>query len=127
MYLMPLNCTLKHGYNGKNTMSVFLGCFKYVSFFLIYSLIKISGKNSLQLQQKFIFFYVNLGHIFLFHYQDISLKTREIFTHLEPFSEVSGDGEKLVLNFEALKQRRFPPATENFLYHLAAAEQMLKI
>ncbi|XP_044896681.1 DENN domain-containing protein 10 isoform X5 [Felis catus] len=59
--------------------------------------------------------------------QDISLKTREIFTHLEPFSEVSGDGEKLVLNFEALKQRRFPPATENFLYHLAAAEQMLKI
>ncbi|EFB13662.1 hypothetical protein PANDA_003433, partial [Ailuropoda melanoleuca] len=59
--------------------------------------------------------------------QDISLKTREIFTNLEPFSEVSGDGEKLVLNFEALKQRRFPPATENFLYHLAAAEQMLKI
>ncbi|XP_058553900.1 DENN domain-containing protein 10 isoform X1 [Neofelis nebulosa] len=59
--------------------------------------------------------------------QDISLKTREIFTHLEPFSEVSSDGEKLVLNFEALKQRRFPPATENFLYHLAAAEQMLKI
>uniref|UniRef100_A0A8C0RSR3 UDENN domain-containing protein n=1 Tax=Canis lupus familiaris TaxID=9615 RepID=A0A8C0RSR3_CANLF len=59
--------------------------------------------------------------------QDISLKTREIFTNLEPFSEVSGDGKKLVLNIEALKQRRFPPATENFLYHLAAAEQMLKI
>ncbi|KAF5928075.1 hypothetical protein HPG69_015341 [Diceros bicornis minor] len=59
--------------------------------------------------------------------QDISLKTKEIFTNLAPFSEVSGDGGKLVLNFEALKQRRFPPATENFLYHLAAAEQMLKI
>ncbi|XP_023494316.1 DENN domain-containing protein 10 isoform X3 [Equus caballus] len=59
--------------------------------------------------------------------QDISLKTREILSNLAPFSEVSGDGEKLVLNFELLKQRRFPPATENFLYHLAAAEQMLNI
>lgn len=59
--------------------------------------------------------------------QDISLKTREIFTNLAPFSEASGDGERRVLNFEALKQRRFPPATENFLCHLAAAEQMLKI
>ncbi|KAF6317185.1 hypothetical protein mRhiFer1_004950 [Rhinolophus ferrumequinum] len=59
--------------------------------------------------------------------QDISVKTKEIFTNLASFSEVSGDGGKLVLNFEALKQRRFPPATENFLYHLAAAEQMLKI
>ncbi|XP_059981835.1 DENN domain-containing protein 10 isoform X3 [Lagenorhynchus albirostris] len=59
--------------------------------------------------------------------QDISLKTKEIFTNLAPFSEVSDDGEKRVLNYEALKQRRFPPATENFLYHLAAAEQMLKI
>ncbi|XP_012594602.1 DENN domain-containing protein 10 isoform X2 [Microcebus murinus] len=59
--------------------------------------------------------------------QDIALKTREIFTNLAPFSEVSDDGEKRVLNLEALKQKRFPPATENFLYHLAAAEQMLKI
>lgn len=59
--------------------------------------------------------------------QDIALKTKEIFTNLAPFSEASGEGEKRVLNLEALKQRRFPPATENFLYHLAAAEQMLKL
>ncbi|XP_063100894.1 DENN domain-containing protein 10 isoform X3 [Cavia porcellus] len=59
--------------------------------------------------------------------QDIALKTKEIFTNLAPFSEVVDDGGKRVLNFEALKQKRFPPATENFLYHLAAAEQMLKI
>ncbi|GAB1302587.1 DENN domain-containing protein 10 [Apodemus speciosus] len=59
--------------------------------------------------------------------QDIALKTKEIFTHLAPFSEVSDDGGKVVLNVEALKQKRFPPATENFLYHLAAAEKMLKI
>ncbi|NP_001161301.1 DENN domain-containing protein 10 isoform 2 [Mus musculus] len=59
--------------------------------------------------------------------QDIALKTKEIFTHLAPFSEVSDDGGKVILNVEALKQQRFPPATENFLYHLAAAEQMLKV
>ncbi|XP_027262650.1 DENN domain-containing protein 10 isoform X3 [Cricetulus griseus] len=59
--------------------------------------------------------------------QDIALKTKEIFTNLAPFSEVSGDGGKIILSVEALKQKRFPPATENFLYHLAAAEQMLKI
>uniref|UniRef100_H0WJZ3 DENN domain containing 10 n=1 Tax=Otolemur garnettii TaxID=30611 RepID=H0WJZ3_OTOGA len=59
--------------------------------------------------------------------QDIALKTREILANLALFSEVSDDGEKRVLNLEALKQKRFPPATENFLYHLAVAEQMLKI
>ncbi|VTJ55717.1 Hypothetical predicted protein [Marmota monax] len=59
--------------------------------------------------------------------QDIALKTKEIFTNLAPFSEVWGDGGKRVLNLEALKRKRFPPATENFLYHLAAAEQMLKL
>ncbi|XP_038614378.1 DENN domain-containing protein 10 isoform X2 [Tachyglossus aculeatus] len=57
----------------------------------------------------------------------ISLKTKEILANLASFAEVSGDGDKRKLNFEALKQKRFPPATENFLYHLAAAEQMLKI
>ncbi|XP_074089646.1 DENN domain-containing protein 10 isoform X2 [Macrotis lagotis] len=59
--------------------------------------------------------------------KDISLKTREILTNLASFAEVSDDGEKPKLSFEALKQKRFPPATENFLCHLAAAEQMLKI
>ena len=79
------------------------------------------------MQQLLTFFSANVLCVFLFLLKDISLKTKEIFANLAPFSEVSGDGEKLVLNLEALKQRRFPPATENFLYHLAAAEQMLKI
>uniref|UniRef100_A0A8C5RUD0 UDENN domain-containing protein n=1 Tax=Laticauda laticaudata TaxID=8630 RepID=A0A8C5RUD0_LATLA len=59
--------------------------------------------------------------------KDVSLKTKEILTNLASFTEVIHDGEKPSLNLEALKQKRFPPATENFLYHLAAAEQMLKI
>lgn len=59
--------------------------------------------------------------------KDISQKTREILSILMPFLEVPGDGGKRMLNLEALKQRRFPSATENFLYLLAAAEQMLKI
>ncbi|XP_060097515.1 DENN domain-containing protein 10 isoform X2 [Heteronotia binoei] len=59
--------------------------------------------------------------------KDISLKTKEILTNLASLTEVLHDDEKPSLNFEALKQKRFPPATENFLYHLAAAEQLLKI
>ncbi|XP_077206024.1 DENN domain-containing protein 10 isoform X2 [Paroedura picta] len=59
--------------------------------------------------------------------KDISRKTKEILTSLASLTEVLQDEEKPSLNFEALKQKKFPPATENFLYHLAAAEQMLKI
>ncbi|XP_029466369.1 protein FAM45A isoform X2 [Rhinatrema bivittatum] len=59
--------------------------------------------------------------------KDISLKTREILTTLASFAEASSDREKPAINFEALKGKRFPPATENFLCHLAASEQMLKV
>ncbi|KAM9197546.1 DENN domain-containing protein 10 isoform 1-T1 [Dugong dugon] len=59
--------------------------------------------------------------------KDISLKTSELLTNLASFAEVSDGGQRPALSLEALKQKRFPPATENFLYHLAAAEHMLKI
>ncbi|OXB64472.1 hypothetical protein ASZ78_000148 [Callipepla squamata] len=59
--------------------------------------------------------------------KDVSLKTKEILSTLASLTEVSDGNEKPTLNSEALKQKRFPPATENFLFHLAAAEQMLKI
>ncbi|XP_059677128.1 DENN domain-containing protein 10 isoform X2 [Gavia stellata] len=59
--------------------------------------------------------------------KDISLKTKDILATLASLTEVSDGNEKPTLNSEALKQKRFPPATENFLFHLAAAEQMLKI
>ncbi|XP_030627262.1 DENN domain-containing protein 10 [Chanos chanos] len=56
--------------------------------------------------------------------KDISVKTREILTNLVSLAE---ECENSKLTLESLKQRHFPPATENFLFHLAAAEQLLKI
>lgn len=56
--------------------------------------------------------------------KDISVKTKEILSNLMSLAD-EGDNSKLTL--ETLKQRHYPPATENFLFHLAAAEQLLKI
>ncbi|KAM4704524.1 DENN domain-containing protein 10 [Rhinophrynus dorsalis] len=58
--------------------------------------------------------------------KDICGKTREILSMLSSFVEATGDQEKPTINVDLLKQKRFPPATENFLFHLAAAEQMLQ-
>lgn len=56
--------------------------------------------------------------------KDISVKTKEILTNLVALSEQCEDSK---LTLESLKQHHFPPATENFLFHLAAAEQLLRI
>ncbi|XP_062851326.1 DENN domain-containing protein 10 isoform X2 [Trichomycterus rosablanca] len=56
--------------------------------------------------------------------KDISVKTKEIISNLVALAKEE-KGTKLTL--ETLKQRHFPPATESFLFHLAAAEQLLKI
>ncbi|XP_021463181.2 DENN domain-containing protein 10 [Oncorhynchus mykiss] len=56
--------------------------------------------------------------------KDISIKTREILANLASLAE---ECENSKITLETLKQRHFPPATENFLFHLAAAEQLLKI
>lgn len=56
--------------------------------------------------------------------KDISVKTKEILTNLVALAEQCEDSK---LTLESLKQHHFPPATENFLFHLAAAEQLLRI
>ncbi|KAM9808585.1 DENN domain-containing protein 10 [Syngnathus typhle] len=56
--------------------------------------------------------------------KDISLKTQQILAHLETLADQC-EGSKMTLEY--LKQQHFPPATENFLFHLAAAEQILRM
>ncbi|KAG5831009.1 DENN domain-containing protein 10 [Anguilla anguilla] len=56
--------------------------------------------------------------------KDISVKTKEILTNLTSLAEECEDSK---ITLETLKRRRLPSATENFLFHLAAAEQLLKI
>uniref|UniRef100_A0A3B4A2V4 UDENN domain-containing protein n=1 Tax=Periophthalmus magnuspinnatus TaxID=409849 RepID=A0A3B4A2V4_9GOBI len=56
--------------------------------------------------------------------KDISVKTKELVTNLVALAEQCEDSK---LTLESLKRHHFPPATENFLFHLAAAEQLLRI
>ncbi|XP_056147711.1 DENN domain-containing protein 10 [Lampris incognitus] len=56
--------------------------------------------------------------------KDISVKTKEILANLFALADECQNSK---ISLESLKQRHFPPATENFLFHLAAAEQLLRI
>ncbi|XP_060943038.1 DENN domain-containing protein 10 [Limanda limanda] len=56
--------------------------------------------------------------------KDISVKTKEILANLVALADECEDSK---ITLEGLKQHHFPPATENFLFHLAAAEQLLRI
>lgn len=56
--------------------------------------------------------------------QDISVKTKEILTNLVALAEECEDSK---ITLEGLNRHHFPPVTENFLFHLAAAEQLLRI
>ncbi|CAF93633.1 unnamed protein product, partial [Tetraodon nigroviridis] len=56
--------------------------------------------------------------------KDISVKTKEILANLEALAHECEDSK---ITLESLKQHHFPPVTENFLFHLAAAEQLLRI
>lgn len=56
--------------------------------------------------------------------QDISVKTKEILANLIALAD---ECENSKITLEILKERHYPPATENFLFHLAAAEQLLRI
>ncbi|CAJ1066607.1 DENN domain-containing protein 10 [Xyrichtys novacula] len=56
--------------------------------------------------------------------KDISVKTKEILSNLVSMADECEDSK---ITLEVLKHHHFPPATENFLFHLAAAEQLLRI
>ncbi|KAK1905202.1 DENN domain containing protein 10 [Dissostichus eleginoides] len=56
--------------------------------------------------------------------KDISVKTKEILANLAALADQCEDSK---VTLESLKLHHFPPATENFLFHLAAAEQLLRI
>uniref|UniRef100_A0A1A7XZK1 Family with sequence similarity 45, member A n=1 Tax=Iconisemion striatum TaxID=60296 RepID=A0A1A7XZK1_9TELE len=56
--------------------------------------------------------------------KDISVKTKEVLNNLAALADECDDSK---ITLEALKQHHFPPATENFLFHLAAVEQLLRI
>ena len=67
----------------------------------------------------------NLHKYFLSIFQDISNKTKELLNNLKSLATVE-DG-KSYITLESLKERKMPPATENFLFSLAACEGLVKL
>ncbi|KAM5131893.1 DENN domain-containing protein 10 [Mantella aurantiaca] len=57
--------------------------------------------------------------------KDICVKSKEILSILTSLSQDAGERDKPTVNPDQIRHKKFPPATENFLVHLAAAEQML--
>ncbi|XP_071948616.1 DENN domain-containing protein 10-like [Antedon mediterranea] len=57
--------------------------------------------------------------------KELSVKTKELISNLKSLGETSG--QNLCITFDILKKKSLPPATENFLYNLAAAEGFLQI
>ena len=54
------------------------------------------------------------------------MKTKDLLSNLRSFASLGEDG-KPVVTLEALRERRMPAATENFLFSLAAAEGMVMV
>lgn len=69
---------------------------------------------------------VKLGIIFGILFQEIEQKTSELLNNLKSLCETGDDGKKY-LTLESLKQRKMAPATENFLFSLAACEGLVKL
>ena len=64
--------------------------------------------------------------IVYFPFQDISNKTKELLNNLKSLATEDEDG-KAYITLESLKERKMPPATENFLFSLAACEGLVKL
>ncbi|XP_071089986.1 DENN domain-containing protein 10-like [Haliotis cracherodii] len=57
--------------------------------------------------------------------KELAGKTKELLSNLRSLASDEGDG-RLTLTLDNLKQRKMPPATENFLFSLAACEGLVK-
>ena len=62
----------------------------------------------------------------LFIFQGLNIKTKELLTNLRSLA-TEGDDGKLAITLETLRQRKMAPATQNFLFNLAAAEGLMKV
>ena len=63
---------------------------------------------------------------YLFSLQDISNKTKDLLNNLKSLATTEDDGKQYI-TLESLKERKMPPATENFLFSLAACEGLVKL
>jgi len=57
--------------------------------------------------------------------KEIANKTKDLLNKLKSLATEDEDG-KMTLSLEVLKERKMPPATENFLFSLAASEGLAK-
>lgn len=79
--------------------------------------------------QQFLIFLSNKGvyfQIFHFLFQEIASKTRELINNLKSLS-VTGEDNKQYITIEVLRERKMTPATENFLFSLAACEGLVQM
>ena len=51
---------------------------------------------------------------------------KELLNNLKGLSDTVDESGQQVITLEQLRERKMAPATENFLFNLAAAEGMLK-
>ncbi|XP_048746661.2 putative DENN domain-containing protein 10 B [Ostrea edulis] len=58
--------------------------------------------------------------------KEISNKTKELLNNLRSLSTQTSDGKE-VIQLETLKERKMAPATESFLYSLAACEGLVEV
>ncbi|GFO07746.1 protein fam45a-like [Plakobranchus ocellatus] len=58
---------------------------------------------------------------------EIATKTQELLNNLKSLATLDEESGKPSLTLETLKERKMPPATENFLFSLAASEGFVKL
>lgn len=59
--------------------------------------------------------------------QEINVKTRELLTNLKSLASVKISEDKYVITLEMLRAKKLNPITENFLFNLAVAENIMML